>query len=161
MVVETPMRPLAIAVLAILVAACGGSKATAPSPAPSPAPAPTGLNGVWVGTLTHPDVGIGSLRVVLDLTPLGSYIGSWQTTFADAAYSRSGRALATVRGSLVTLSISDDDFASPPATSPSRPECFWDHSVFIFLPFDTSRLDGEARFGICEVRPGAVSLRRE
>ncbi|HEV8394456.1 MAG TPA: hypothetical protein VGQ37_09280 [Vicinamibacterales bacterium] len=155
------MRLLAVALTAGLAAACGGSTASAPSPTPTPAPVPTGLNGAWMGTITHPDVGTGSLRVVLDLAPLGSYLGTWQTNFANPEYSRSGRASATVQGSLVTLLISDDDFASPPATSPSRPECFWDHSVFIVFPFDTSRLDGEARFGLCEARPGPVSLRRQ
>jgi hypothetical protein len=163
MVVETQMRRF-VFVLGLLCAACGGSSPAAPSPpaSPSPAPAPAGLAGTWIGSITHPSGGSGTLRLTLSLNPLNSYTGTWQTQFANPDYTRTGQAQSTTVGvGTATIGISDNGFATSPVMS--APGCLFDRTVILMLALESNDLSGDALFGVCTAGAtlGSVALRRQ
>ncbi len=86
-----------------LTLGCAGSPTQ-----PTPGPGPGGRTGTWLGTLTDAANGAGTLRVVLQETPVGAVGllgGTWSATFGSGAAPATGDVTGTISGTVVQFTL--------------------------------------------------------
>ncbi len=150
-------------VMAVHCAACG-SAPTAPTPTtptpPAPVP-PVSLEvlvvGNWVGTVTHPQLGSGTVALTI-AAPSGVLLihhGTWRMEFTNPAYRREGELdLYTEQGATAYGAL-HSGIEAP------QPLCF-DSSLSFTLQPVGQRLVGAVVFGVCSLFVvGDITLQRQ
>ncbi len=142
--------------ISLLLCACGKSPA-APSPAGSPSVA-----GKWIGSITAPGIADGTMSVVLTAhmgPPAlpGSFRGTYEIEFQDAAFSAAGRVSALFdpsKGNTLLMT-----FDSAPVPCPGAPGGVKEEPRVAVLTIAGNRAEGRYLTGSCPF--GTMALVRQ
>ncbi len=88
---------------------------------PTPGPGPGGRTGTWLGTIADAANGPGSLRLVLQETPIGTVgllSGTWSATFATGSAPATGDVTGTISGTAVQVTLRRAVPVACPTTGP-------------------------------------------